>query len=84
MPLQSTATQAINTSALATRGCLVATPKVVVDSVSALNLVVPLTAKVGALREGRSRGSGCRQSESSCAGERKECRELHSDYVTEI
>ena len=83
VPFQCTATETINSGALATRGCLIAAPKVVVDSVSALNLVVPLTAEVGALWEGRSRGARCRQSKSSGAGKRKERRELHGGCITE-
>jgi hypothetical protein len=81
MPLQSAAAKAIDASALTTGGGLVAAPKVVVDGVRALNLVVPLTAEVGALREGRGRGSRRRQGESSSAGKGKECGELHVDDV---
>jgi len=49
VPLECAAAKAVNAGALATRGGLVAAPKVVVDGVRTLDLVVPLAAEVGAL-----------------------------------
>lgn len=83
MPLQRAAAKAINTSALAARGSLVAAPEVVVDSVRALDLVVPLAAEVGALGEDRGWGGGSRQGERSSAGKSKDCGELHGGDVKE-
>lgn len=83
VPLESAAAEAVDTSALATRGSLVAAPKVVIDGVGALNLVIPLTAEVGALGEDRGRGGGGRQGERSSAGKGKECRKFHFDDVKE-
>jgi hypothetical protein len=79
VPLQGAATEAIDTSALATRGGSIAAPEVVVDGVRTLDLVVPLTAEVSALGKSRSRGGGRRNGESSSAGKRKECGELHDE-----
>lgn len=77
MPLERATAEPVNTSALAARGSLVAAPEVVINGVRALDLVVPLTAEVGALGEIRG-WSGC--GESSSAGQSNECGELHVDH----
>lgn len=77
MPLESAAAEAVNAGALRAGGSLVATPKVVVDGVGALNLVVPLAAEVRALGENRSRGGRRCHGQRSGAGKGKDCGELH-------
>jgi hypothetical protein len=83
VPFERAAAQTVNAGALAAGGSLVTAPEVVVDSVRALDLVVPLAAEVGTLGEDRSRGGRSRQGKRSSAGKGKECRELHIDDVEE-
>ena len=73
MPLERVAAKAVNARALAARGGLIATPEVVVDCIRALDLVVPLTAEVGALGESRSWAERRCCCKSSCASKGDDC-----------